>query len=122
MDDCCSDNRNNDASMRALTIKIGFETKDDKLTREVMPDTIQLFPWYLKQFLGPPTKYDMPLPAELIQKAADMKARVVVGKLTSKLTGDVATPIDSLAGFAHVLFHEVRVLLNAGSMLIDDCR
>lgn len=110
MDDCKSDNRNGDASTRALTINIGMKKdKNGKDTTETIPDTIQLCPWYLKQLAGPPPRYD--LPDELVKKAADVKSKGLLGKLTAKLNNEVATPIDSLAGFAHVLLHEVRGLL-----------
>lgn len=117
MDDCRSANHKGDASTRALTINLGSKKdKNGKDTKETKPDTIQLCPWYLTQLAGPPPTYDTP--DELVKKAADVKAKGLLGKLNAKLNGEIATPIDSLAGFEHVLLHEVRGLLCVLGLLL----
>lgn len=62
-------------------------------------------PWFLAQIAAPPTSYS--LTPELVKKAADVKAKSLLGKLNAKYDGDFASPVDSLGGFEHVLLHEV---------------
>ncbi|RDL35222.1 uncharacterized protein BP5553_07153 [Venustampulla echinocandica] len=113
MDDCRSENHNGDASTRALTINLGSKKdKDGKDQRERIADTIQLCPWYLRKLAGPPPSYDTP--DELVKKAADVKAKNLLAKFNAKLNHETATPIDSLAGFEHVLLHEMTHSAIAG--------
>lgn len=115
MDGCRSDNHETYPLVQALTINYGSKKDwDGNDNQELVPDTIQLCPWWLRQLAGPPPKWGMS--DELVKKAADKKAKGLLGKLTAKLNNERATPIDSLATFEHVLLHEVRGLLGAGAV------
>ncbi|KAH7403779.1 hypothetical protein BKA64DRAFT_460635 [Cadophora sp. MPI-SDFR-AT-0126] len=116
MDNCRDENHQGDASTRALTINKGKKTENGKPTREVDPDTIQLCPWFLKQIAGPPPTYEVT--DDLVKKAAAMKAKSLLKKFVSKLSNEVATPVDSLAGFEHVLLHEM--MHSATALYADD--
>lgn len=107
--DSCRGISQGDTMTRALMINLG-KAKNDKGEDnvEIMADTLQLCEGYLAQ-LG---LSGFAMTDDLIKRAADVKAKGLVGKFIAKLTGgETAAPIDSTFDFASVLLHEVSGLL-----------